>query len=137
MPREFYASPDHRPRPVRKLHLYQANALAGNPPEGVTGKNVALRLIEGLGEEGSLHRSFEFVGEGLPSMPIHHQLTICNLMGVAKAGLFRRQHYDQRATGRGFVSTGVSAGGVLAPVLFGCGSSTRVTRDGSSACSAS
>ena len=54
-------------------------------------------------------------------MPIHHRLTICNLMGVAQAGLFRRQQYDLRATDRGFgfVSTSVSAGGVLAPVLFG------------------
>ncbi len=130
--------PYHRPRLVRKPHLHQANGLAGSLPEGVTGKDVALRLIEGLGEEGGLYRSFEFVGEGLSSMPIHHRLTICNLMGMAQAGLFRRQHYDQRATGRGFgfVSTG-SPQAVSSPSCCAAGSSTRVTRDGSSACSAS
>lgn len=80
-------------------------------PEGVTGKDVALHLIGTVGEEGGLYKSFEFTGEGLPSVPMHDRLTICNLVVDcgAKAGLFPADGITAEwLSERGFNASGIA-----------------------------
>ncbi|HEY8449091.1 MAG TPA: aconitase family protein, partial [Bacillota bacterium] len=64
--------------------------LTGRLGEGVSGKDVALRLLGMIGEDGAGYMSLEFGGPGVASLPMSDRMTIANLAvdAGAKAGLF-------------------------------------------------
>lgn len=63
--------------------------LGGAPRRFVTGKDVILALIGGIGVEGANYQALEFTGEGLASLSVESRLTIGNMAieAGAKAGL--------------------------------------------------
>lgn len=61
----------------------------GERKPGVSGKDVALYLVNLIGPNGGSYRAVEFGGPGLQSLPINDRKTICNLMAEcgAKCGV--------------------------------------------------
>lgn len=68
----------------------------GKMKKGVSGKDVALYLVNRIGPNGGSYKAVEFGGEGLLNMPINDRKTICNLMAEcgAKCGVMP---YDRLA----------------------------------------
>ena len=64
--------------------------LEGRLPEGVTGKDLVLRLLGVLGGDGAIYRSVEFHGPGVAALPVSDRLTVANMMveAGAKTALF-------------------------------------------------
>ncbi|KSW12642.1 hypothetical protein CF15_01240 [Pyrodictium occultum] len=64
--------------------------LTGSLGEGVTGKDLALRLLGFFGGDGLLYRSVEFHGPGLARLGVSDRLTVSNMMveAGAKTALF-------------------------------------------------
>ena len=64
--------------------------LRGRLPEGVTAKDLCLRIFRDLGADGGLYRSVEFAGDGVASLSIESRMVIANFMaefGVKNAYL--------------------------------------------------
>lgn len=59
--------------------------LTGKLKLGITGKDLALRLLRTLGPEGALYCSVEFIGDGLENIELHDRLTVTNMMVEAGA----------------------------------------------------
>ncbi|MEE8706542.1 MAG: 3-isopropylmalate dehydratase large subunit [Oscillospiraceae bacterium] len=64
--------------------------LKGKLPPYVSGKDVILHLIGGIGVDGALYQSLEFVGEGVKALSIDDRLCISNMAieAGAKNGIF-------------------------------------------------
>jgi methanogen homoaconitase large subunit len=63
--------------------------IEGGFPKGVTGKDVALRVIKGIKTDGAAYKALEFYGPTIEEMPVPGRMTLCNMaieMG-AKAGI--------------------------------------------------
>jgi 3-isopropylmalate/(R)-2-methylmalate dehydratase large subunit len=52
----------------------------GELPEGVTSKDLALKVIGDLGADGALYMSVEWHGEGIESLPLSQRATLTNMM---------------------------------------------------------
>ena len=52
--------------------------LKGSLQPGVTAKDITLRLIESLGEDGVAYRAIEYDGDGLATLGMDARFTICN-----------------------------------------------------------
>jgi 3-isopropylmalate/(R)-2-methylmalate dehydratase large subunit len=61
----------------------------GTLQEGVTAKDMALKLIEKIGTAGGTGCAFEFCGEAVRNLSMEGRLTLCNMAieGGARAGL--------------------------------------------------
>ena len=68
----------------------------GSMRKGVSGKDVALYLVNRIGPNGGSSRAVEFGGSGIANLPINDRKTICNLMAEcgAKCGIMP---YDEIA----------------------------------------
>ncbi|CAB1242409.1 3-isopropylmalate dehydratase large subunit [Ruminococcaceae bacterium BL-4] len=64
--------------------------LKGKLPPYVSGKDVILHLIGGIGVDGALYQSLEFVGEGVKALSMDDRLCISNMAieAGAKNGIF-------------------------------------------------
>lgn len=61
----------------------------GKKKEGISGKDIALYLVNAIGPNGGSYRAFEFCGEGMADLDIGDRKTICNLLAEcgAKCGI--------------------------------------------------
>ncbi len=59
--------------------------LTGTLPEGVLGKDIALKLLQILGEAGAAYQCVEFGGEGIGQISFESRVTLCNMMIEAGA----------------------------------------------------
>lgn len=68
----------------------------GSMRKGVSGKDVALYLVNRIGPNGGSYRAVEFGGSGIANLSINDRKTICNLMAEcgAKCGIMP---YDELA----------------------------------------
>ncbi len=64
--------------------------LTGKLPKYCSGKDVILTIIGGIGVDGALYKSMEFVGEGVKNLSMDDRLCICNMAieAGAKNGIF-------------------------------------------------
>lgn len=63
--------------------------LKGEPPKGVSSKDIILHIIKRIGVDGALYLSMEFEGDYIDNLSIEGRMTICNMAieAGAKAGL--------------------------------------------------
>jgi 3-isopropylmalate/(R)-2-methylmalate dehydratase large subunit len=61
----------------------------GRLPEWVGGKDLILRLLADLGEEGARYKALEFSGETIEALPMAGRFTVCNMAieAGAKTGI--------------------------------------------------
>ncbi len=61
----------------------------GNPPNGVTAKDIILSIIGHIGTAGGTGSVIEYRGEGITALSMEERMTICNMTieGGARAGL--------------------------------------------------
>jgi 3-isopropylmalate/(R)-2-methylmalate dehydratase large subunit len=53
--------------------------LQGRPPEWIAGKDVILRLLQDLGEDGGSYCALEYGGSALPYLRMSDRMTLCNM----------------------------------------------------------
>lgn len=70
-----------RPK-VRKIQV------TGKLPQGVTAKDLVLRIIADLGVNGGLGYAYEYTGEAISALSMEERMTICNMSieGGARCG---------------------------------------------------
>jgi 3-isopropylmalate/(R)-2-methylmalate dehydratase large subunit len=59
--------------------------LTGRLPEGVTTKDLSLRLLQMLGQEAGIYRALEFSGEGLKGLSLEGRMVLPNMMAESGA----------------------------------------------------
>lgn len=64
--------------------------LNGKPGKWVSGKDIILHIIGGIGVDGALYKSMEFEGQGIKYLSMDDRFTICNMAIEAggKNGIF-------------------------------------------------
>jgi len=71
----------NRPK-VRKIEIN------GTLPEGVTAKDIILRIMQDLGVKGGIGYAYEFAGTAIKALSMEERMTICNMSieGGARVG---------------------------------------------------
>lgn len=80
----------------------------GRLAEWVGGKDLILRLVADLGEEGARYKALEFTGETIEALPMAGRFTVCNMAiesgaktGIIPADEVTRDYLDGRAARNG------------------------------------
>ena len=70
--------------------------LTGSLPQGVTAKDIILRIIGDIGVDGANYCAMEFLGEAVTSLSIEERMTICN-MAIEAGGKNGIMNPDEKA----------------------------------------
>ncbi len=80
----------------------------GRLPEWVGGKDLILRLVADLGEEGARYKALEFSGDTIEALPMAGRFTVCNMAieagaktGIIPADVVTRDYLRGRGAGPG------------------------------------
>jgi 3-isopropylmalate/(R)-2-methylmalate dehydratase large subunit len=80
----------------------------GRLPEWVGGKDLILRVVGDLGEDGARYKALEFVGDTIETLPMAGRFTVCNMAieagaktGIIAADDVTREYLKGRATRHG------------------------------------
>ena len=80
----------------------------GRLPEWVGGKDLILRVVGDLGEDGARYKALEFVGDTIETLPMAGRFTVCNMAieagaktGIIAADDATREYLKGRATRHG------------------------------------